>query len=231
MKKKLAVLWSGGCDSTVILHYLLNNKDIVENYEIRTFSFDINKPLDETESRDKQARKQILVEFEKRKLPTFNHTEHILSQKEPVATIHTQNGGYSQQSVWACISPIYLYPDEDLYIGYIRGDDAVNNRELSDAFYTCQKTMGHTGLLYYPLSLFYKEEILNYLIKHNLRSLVNTCSWLHPLTTPLIEKDYYKLFPTPCWSCISCKKILQANLLLEKFPQDLRDIKLIVNKK
>ncbi len=225
---KLAILWSGGCDSTVILHYLLNDKDLSEKYEIRTFSYDINK-ISDLKSRDKQAREKLLKEFNNRKLPIFKHIEREISQEDPIAHVHEQKGGYAQQAVWACVSPIHLYPDEDLCIGYISGDAAVSGQVLIDAFYAGQKTMGHTGILQYPLAKYNKEEILNYLIKHNLRSLVNTCCWTFDHNND--NKNYYELFPAPCWSCASCKKILQANLMLEKFPQDLRDIEIEITER
>ncbi len=224
MKKRLAVLWSGGCDSTVILHYLLNNKDVVENYEIRTFSFDINK-IDNFESRDKQARTQLILEFEKRNLPKFKHTEHILSNEQPVAIIRDKSLPGQLPAIWACISPIYLYPSEDLYIGYLKDEDAAREQTLIETFYAGQKAFGHTGLLKYPLKSYFKEEIMKYLVEYNLNSLVNTCCWTNDFNN---EKNYYELYPTPCWKCPSCRKILKANMILENFPEDLKSIKVVM---
>ncbi len=224
MKKRIAVLWSGGCDSTVILHYLLNNKEITENYEIRTFSFDINT-LDNFESRDKQARKKIIEEFEKRKLPKFKHTEHILSKEKPIAIIRDKKLPGQQPAIWACISPVYLYSEEDLYIGYLKDEIVAYDQNLIDAFYAGQKVFGHTGILKYPIKSYLKEEVLKYLVEHDLSLLVNTCCWSTDFYT---ERNYYELFPTPCWKCPSCRKILKANLILENLPEDLKSIKIVM---
>ncbi len=225
MKKRLAVLWSGGSDSTVILHYLLNNKKITDNYEIRTFSFDINSSKD-IKTRDRQARENLILEFEKRNLPTFKHIEHILSQEQPIGFIKDRSLPGQQPAIWACISPMYLYSDEILCIGYLKDELASSDQNLINAFYTGQKTFGHTGELKYPLKTYLKEEVLKYLVEHNLRSLVNTCCWSKDYNT---EQNYYELFPTPCWKCPSCRKILKGNLILENFPEDLKNIKIVID--
>lgn len=225
MKKRIAVLWSGGCDSTVVLHYLLNNKDITDKYNIRTFCFNINTS-DKFENRDQQARRNIIAEFEKRNLPSFKHTDHILSQERPMAIIKDDTLPGPQAAIWSCISPIYLYTDEDLYIGHLKDENASTNQILIDAFYASQKTFGHTGLLKYPLKTYLKEEVLKYLVEHDLRLLVNTCCWNSDFKT---EKDYNELFPAPCWKCPSCRKILKANLILEHLPEDLKPIKIFID--
>lgn len=156
----MIVLWSGGCDSTLMLLDLV--KEASQNSPIRTIS--INHEC--IGGKGRSARLQIRAILEARKLPiTFSEID--IKDGEKNVCMQIGKDGFSlQPSIWISEAMRYLSENEDLYVGYIKTDCVWHKmHELRSAFEWLQKLSGKTGTLKTPLEWCSKCEVLKELKK------------------------------------------------------------------
>ena len=116
------VCWSGGCDSTLVLADLL--EDPPKNEQVRSIS--INHPQQIVNSyRARAARKKLLRVFKKQ---GFDH-QHVEVTFRQSGSFDLVSLGNPQAPVWLLISFLYLRRNENLYLGYVRGDDLWHRRK------------------------------------------------------------------------------------------------------
>lgn len=174
------VVWSGGCDSTLILNDLL----VAGRDDVRTVAINHKQVGNNPES--KAARQKIIKHFAKKKI-TWEHEE---------VEIDTygghQNGGTIQPCIWLLNATCNLKANEDLYMGYIRGDDVWHYMEQVRSIFNNIQYMTHkTGRLQLPLEWERKKDIKKRLNQTGLLNLVWWCE------SPVKGK--------PCNKCCSCK--------------------------
>jgi len=158
------LLWSGGCDSTLLLYDLLNAKyshddkkcgryvELKASEKIRS----IDHPQQAGYVGNRNARQRLLPIL--RKKFEFNHGEISISQD---AIELSANGGIIQPMMWILQASQYLEANEDLYVGYIKGDDIWHYRSsLFNAFQHVQEFTHRTGKLILPLEWVSKAEVL-----------------------------------------------------------------------
>lgn len=172
------LLWSGGCDSTLLLYDLLTAKyshddkkvgryvELKASEKIRTVS--VYHPQQAGYAENHQARQRLLPIL--RKKFDFIHGEISVSQDNIELD---SNGGMAQPMMWLLQAVQCLGTNEDLYAGYVRGDDIWHYRaSLIYAFQYVQEFTHRTGKLILPLEWISKGEVLHRL--QELRLLKHT---------------------------------------------------------
>ena len=178
------ILWSGGCDSTLVLWDLLQEQDKCSE-PINTIS--ISHPQVWAINEQLRARKEILKHL-RGKGYRINDSE--------VQIIHDgfnqiKAGGAQQAALWLSMGVVYLGPNEDLYVGYVRGDDFWHYRQDYDWGFTYLRHLSNrTGKWIAPLEWVKKHEVIERLKKADLYRLVWWCE----------DPKNHK----PCGKCPSC---------------------------
>jgi 7-cyano-7-deazaguanine synthase in queuosine biosynthesis len=199
------VLWSGGLDSTLVLHNLAMQISRKEREHQSITALSISH--DQVPAREilKTAREKIKKVFEERELNSYiNYIEVSIS--------HSNNsgvevyGGVTQPAVWLTTASLYCKEKDTIFMGYHAGDDYWRYRhEAETAVINFLKTMDKNNVtLDYPLSLYYKSDIIKMLKNKGLYDVCWYCE--NPITGDI---------PKPCGSCPPCKCHRTALLQIE----------------
>ena len=218
------VCWSGGCDSTLILHDLAKAASTFhpgtdQGKPVRAISLNYSQvPAHAEQSR---ARKKILEWFKARGYPV-DHTE---------ISIDTNNGleyhGNPQATMWL-LAQQALHVDEHLYSGYHRGDDFWHDgHHLTAAFDHLQKLGLRNGQWVFLLASEHKYQIIDRLKKTGdpgrpEMSLYNLCWWCADLQS---FNDDAKIRSEPCGryqSCITHNLALQECAMRAKIEAEIQ---------
>jgi hypothetical protein len=222
------VLWSGGCDSTLILHDLLtachngavlkqdwrghfvtlNNGDWVN-------AISIDHPQVGGNLGNRHARRRLYPLLRK-KFGSFRCGEITIKQK--MIEVHHTGDGLTQPGLWLLHACSYLRNDEDLYIGYIKGDDLWHYKEhLIEAFNAIQKFTSRTGVLRFPLEWTSKAEVISRLKHARLLSRTWHCE----------RTEFPSNACGKCASCITHRTAMwRLKMGYEKYPKPLaRDLR------
>lgn len=150
------VLFSGGCDSTLVLYQLLQNQDIREN--VKTLS--ILHPQVGAQEPQKRARENIFKEFQARELPTLRQKiEFEYKFEESMSS--PGEGGITQPLLWLPIAFMFAEAGEKIYAGYHKGDDFFKFHDRSLALLDAMCEM-HNRKVYmeFPLEYMRKSDII-----------------------------------------------------------------------
>ncbi|HEV8061104.1 MAG TPA: 7-cyano-7-deazaguanine synthase [Gemmataceae bacterium] len=201
----MLLLWSGGCDSTLMLFWFA--RQAVANGDPAPRTLAINYEQVPCAEQQRKARGAILKELAHRKLPV-QHAELTLT-KETEAAIECEQGanadgsrtGLVQPALWLSLAQPFLQPTENLYLGYVRGDDIWHYRtQLFDAFNAMQGVLKKTGTLQLPYEWWPKCSVISELRAADLLKHVWYCE----------DRTVKK----PCGSCPACRT-MSAGLHLE----------------
>ncbi len=164
------VLWSGGCDSTLVLSELIDKFDKMEQVEeINVIAILHDQVLARTEQ--KEARKQILKILKKKQ--KIQYAELTMKSKGQLCIT---GSGLTQSVLWITNAMQYLGDDEDLYLGYIRGDDYWGSSvTMCWAFDYLKRILGKNGDLKLPLQYMRKGDVIRELKKRRLYSKIWYC--------------------------------------------------------
>jgi 7-cyano-7-deazaguanine synthase in queuosine biosynthesis len=179
--KMTAILWSGGADSTLLLHDIATkakqNQDTINAITI-THPQVLNSHILEHQQK---TLKQLS------KMGLNNITHNLIKIDTPLIAYQT---GIVQAAIWIGIIPPYLGSTENLYTGHIKEDDIWHYRQwVYGAFDNLQTLLSHTGTLQIPFEWTPKHEITKRLQQLELHTW--TC-----------ENHIHK----PCQKCTPCKK-------------------------
>ena len=160
------LLWSGGCDSTLMLYKLLNV--VGSSDKIRTIS--IMHPQLPANIQQQRARDKIEKFLNKSQL-SFERTEISMHTNASIVS----SGNLIQPPLWLSLAQVHLEATEDLYVGYIKLDDFWHyHTYATQAFDNLQYIMGKTGKLKFPLEWLERKEISNELKRIK---LYDKCWW------------------------------------------------------
>lgn len=180
------VLWSGGCDSTLVLYRLLKEHQDEDKGYVHAIS--VNHDQVPANKESQIARKKILAKFKKMRLWVL-HTEVNIKSKGYREVYPC--GGLTQPTIWLTIIN-YLKEKEDLYFGYIKGDDIWHHKYAFEEACKNLFSLGcRSGNVIMPLEYTSKEEVIKELKQLNLLDLCWYCE--RP------EKG------KACGDCLSCK--------------------------
>ncbi len=154
------VLWSGGCDSTLVLFDLLRKRQAqgilgLPDDPVRAVSFTHPQVMAQEENR--KARLALIPILENR-FGKFARSEFAITLDGFGCST---NGGCIQPMMWMLQAALCLEKSEDLYIGYVRTDCALVYRpQLYAGFSAIQEMNYRTGKLFFPLEWTQKPEII-----------------------------------------------------------------------
>lgn len=198
-RKSIHVLYSGGCDSTLLLHALLHTlKSKNDEREVSTYSFS-HFQLDQWKSeREQNARTEFLSYCKKNDLRHNIHKNIDINTR----TIEGENIVRCPQPAMWLTNIIPILPEKSiLFCGYIHGDDFFSY----DVYYEVKKLVDSLSWLYgkdilfgFPLKDTGKYDILKQLFEANLYDMTWHCE--RPLSNykechrcdPCIKHDAYK---------------------------------------
>ena len=181
-KNKAVVCWSGGRDSTLILANLLEMKTI----KVRTLTI-IHDQVG-AEKTQRLARENIKKKLVK-KYGDFESGE-ITIKGENCEGI---SSGCVQPLLWIPAASVYIQNSEDLYMGYVKGDDVWHNKsELYSLFSTSMKLLDKDSELICPLEWYDKRYVIEVLSSNSLDIFKDT--WYCQTNDKI-----------PCGHCASCQ--------------------------
>ncbi|HEX3456844.1 MAG TPA: hypothetical protein VHR97_02725 [Candidatus Baltobacteraceae bacterium] len=209
------VLWSGGCDSTLVLYEALQAGYWQWHAGGKSFTtvraISISYGAVPCNAEQRRARDRIKAIFEEKKL-VFDHIEVTVSF-EGAWPQRGSDGGAIQSQLWLATAAPYLLDKEDLAISWIDGE--CNNVEAATtAFNALQQLNGKTGKLVTPLWKRYKTDVVDRLKS---LELLDACWWCEnaadTLKTPALDQ--------PCGHCKKCIDHAAALWKLEQFPREI----------
>ena len=191
------VLFSGGCDSTLVLYEQAMRrmkKDAPEYPAIIALS--ISHDQIPSQVQQKEAREKIKVEFKKRELDRYvNFLEIDIKQTGGgIGNI----GGLMQPIIWVPTASLYCSSNDSVYFGYHKGDDYwMYKTESETAFYNFCKVQDKLEVkIEYPLKDMTKSNVINNLKE---RGLYDFC-WYCEKPIKVSDKPEY----TSCGECYPC---------------------------
>jgi len=189
------VLWSGGADSTVILHDWATQIGS-EEWPINAITFEHYLVNKEQEKHQKAARERYKIFAKERNLHIIYRNISVKSNIEPPV-----DSGI-QQVLWACHMMPYFRNDDTIGFGYINDDDCNfwhYKKEFVDMINSYAKYRGITLDVRFPLEFKKKIDIV-YSLKNY--GIPPDCIWT--CETPHKGK--------PCGICHKCEDLATACL-------------------
>lgn len=194
------LLWSGGLDSTLVLHRLaIEQRDGIKSHPHGIRALSIDHPQVAYHPPTAKASRQAIKEAFRKKALTASWID-IAIQKQCRswrADNGIANSGNPQLLLWLTTAVNYLEPDEDLYTGYIRGDDVWHSvGRLVTAFANLQELGRKSGKLIHPLEYETKADVIRAMkVEH----LYKHCWWCEE-SKPKMRNGKGQ----PCGKCKSC---------------------------
>ena len=180
----MLVLWSGGCDSTLVLNDLLQTypprqeADGSWTYHVKTLS--INIPEVRNSHHARGARDAIAAKLTEKGLP-FRREELTVSYDMTLHHHHVRGDGNIQAQLWLAQGVPYLGICEDMFVGWIQSDDTWHDIEnvrqvfRSMSALAGRKIVGDAGRLVTPLEWTSKREVIQRLKSAGLYDLTWWC--------------------------------------------------------
>lgn len=181
------VLWSGGCDSTLVLHDLGRKSSAdkpVRALSIRHFQVG-------AQAEQRKARLVLLKEMRRRGF-YIKCAEVTVTKK---GAFHILSSGVSQPMLWLLHGIPFLRQDEDLHMGIVYGDNSIlqHIEDLQRTFDACQRMRECGGELKLPFRHNTKGHVIGRLKE---LKLYKHCWWC--------EAPQKGLIPKPCGKCGPC---------------------------
>ncbi len=191
------ICWSGGLDSTLVLYDLAREHRDGVNFQqhgVRALSI-IHPQISQHRKAVERSRKALKRKFREAGL-TIAFLEVEITQT--AAAWKEQNflgsAANPQSFLWLTMAANYLEPVEDLYSGYIRGDDFWHRAEkCQTAFAGLQSFAGREGRLIHQLEWVDKAEVIT---RTKELGLYDLAWWCEDLKPPRGK---------PCGKCPSCR--------------------------
>jgi len=180
------VLWSGGCDSSLVL-YDLARKEGTRAKPIRALT--VHHSSVNARKEQARARKRILAEFKKQGL-------HVIASEVEINCLGPEwpaRGGAMQPAIWVSMATQIIMDDEKLYTGHCEGDSMwVAYGQAYAAFKAlCSLMDKEKADWIFPLLSTSKEDIFRRLKQAGLYDL---CWWCEVPTKGKV-----------CGTCVPCK--------------------------
>lgn len=190
-RSDIYVLYSGGCDSTLVLYETL--KEYKDSYtNVNTISF-----------KSKQLAGSGVEAKKRKEFIKFCSNEGLNVGEQLVIDLDDNGSNGFKTGPWACPQPaIWLYNvlaflpvDSIVLTGYIRGDDFLTFDVFNNwfnAYNGINNLFGKNIMMYMPLAFRTKDFIIKELISNKIDKFTSYCE------NPINSK--------PCGECESCNK-------------------------
>lgn len=193
MKDSL-VVWSGGADSTLVLHDLAQYSSA--KHPVRAVSFEHTNVAGAEEQY--YARNRILKLLRGR----GHHIRHTLVTVKTHGDFEFRGENSDPQAVFWTLATQMLRDDEDLYYGYTKEASWWRGGHFARMFTEFQQAASRRGCLYMPLGSMARPAVLHRLKEVGLLKLVWWCESGTPGPRPATGRKRAK---RPCGKCESCK--------------------------
>lgn len=194
------LLWSGGLDSTLILHDIAKEaRDGTKHHPhgIRVLSV-IHEQVGCHQKAAAKSRESIKIWLRRQGMsPTFINLEWKQEWRSWRAEQGIGSANNPQAFLWFTIAMNYLEPDEDLYAGYIRGDDFWHHiGAVRHSFGALKALAGHGGTMIFPLEWERKSDVIR---RTKELGLYDLCWWCEENSPPKVNRKL-----VACGKCQSC---------------------------
>lgn len=187
--KHRMVIWSGGCDSTLLLKRTAEKYGTPDNPVI-ALSFESHVLGKAKITKEREARKKLKSVFKRRGYSIEYHTVEI-----DATTWYKQKSGLPQAFLWASLASFYAPNNSVLYFGYIRTDDFWHHSQpFKEMLESGSDLLGADIAFEFPLEFMSKEEVIQHLLDDELYDHVWYCEGVEKPTD------------TACGCCSPCKK-------------------------
>lgn len=200
------VVWSGGCDSTLILASLVDKyKDDPDN-PIVAISLNTEIISEAKRKSEENARIRIKKKFFDKGFKLVNLVVKIQLLEDLDFEYKSDVAGLSQPFLWIANVLPYLGKDDIVYFGYIEGDHLWHYKSHFNWILTYAKQMLHLENISFetPLEWTTKAEVIKKLKSMDLYDDVWTCEQPN-------EVD------VPCGKCHTCRVLAMGEKELEMF--------------
>ena len=204
--KEIIVLWSGGCDSTLLLYtygYMIKNND-AKSVKLYTLSYDLDFVNPKKRERELEARKKIKEILAKDGITfdniTINITHDFTGNDFYNERGNREFGGLPLQLINSTYALALAHPDAKVLVGFLRQDCAmIAIDQFEKMVKAWNKISGKRLDFVLPLKHFTKESVIEDLLRINPK---------------LYESTWYCEFPTynnkPCGNCVPCQEQITA---------------------
>ena len=203
MSKKIAILFSGGLDSTYLMW-----KALKDGHDVFPIYIEIRNNADKSLIEMQQC-KSLIDEFNK------EFDKDVSLNESVTIDIHdTSNIGFAQPYLWSTLSNIGFTSEMDeLQIGYVYGDAVVAYLpEIRRSYGSAKPFVRHQPKLTFPIIKTHKDDMVIDLPEQYLK-LVVSCENPKLKNYSITNKETgfkYRFFE-PCGHCEICKKIINNN--------------------
>jgi hypothetical protein len=204
MSKRVAVLFSGGLDSTYLVWKNLKDGNHVVPIYVEIENNHIKTVLEKNrvELLHKEFEKEFPCDYDGRKIRDINYALKV-------------SVGTSESSLYFKQMPIWIFAlmycqsleIDELQIGYVGNDDAISYlNDLQNIYNSYQPIFETMKPLAFPLSKYHKYMMVTELPKQYLK-LVVSCEQ----PTIVGKEDVEIIQYEPCGVCTPCKNIIAGN--------------------
>ena len=205
--KKHIVLWSGGCDSTLLLYELLESYG---SHNVIAISYNYQW-LDSTKAQIEHNHREAFkgkMKLLGDQFANFSHSVFEINNTNGFLNFGGSMTGLPQALGWLFMVPMYANEDSYIYAGYVKEDDfsaGGYRHHYTNIFDSVNKLIGKDNMtLRLPYTQRSKNEIIEMLIKNEIYndswycemppSKYLTCMECHPCQTHLAALTYLSLF-------------------------------------
>lgn len=183
------IVWSGGCDSTALLHYW--SRFASEEKPICAISINSNVLDGNKNHIEKKVRQKLIKRFANLPVRFMSVTVDFEAPKQ-VWNATTASGNH-QASLWVSIVTQFLSANSTLAFGYVAGDCFWDCKlRVENILTEYSKICGVSLDIQYPFSSVRKAQVIKYLKEKNLYDLTWYCE------NPKTKKQ------DPCGKCRPC---------------------------
>ena len=196
------VMWSSGCDSTLLLYELLKKYGPDKVIAISCKFPWLNK---KKASHEVIFRQRFIDDLKRRNTGLSGFTHYTIDVNWQYRPKDSKNGGYHSSGLlqpysWLTIALPLMKPNDWFYIGTIRGDDLVTLylRQFQDLFEASSKMLNKEIHLCMPYVGYTKANVIAKLIEYGIYDLTWFCEKPESPTSG------------PCTNCHPCKTHIEA---------------------
>ena len=196
------VMWSSGCDSTLLLYELLKKYGPDKVIAISCKFPWLNK---KKASHEVVFRQRFIDDLKRKNTGLSGFTHYTIDVNWQYRPKDSKNGGYHSSGLlqpysWLTIALPLMKPNDWFYIGTIRGDDLVTLylRQFQDLFEASSKMLNKEIHLCMPYVGYTKANVIAKLIEYGIYDLTWFCEKPESPTSG------------PCTNCHPCKTHIEA---------------------
>ena len=196
------VMWSSGCDSTLLLYELLKKYGPDKVIAISCKFPWLNK---KKASHEVIFRQRFIDDLKRKNTGLSGFTHYTIDVNWQYRPKNSKNGGYHSSGLlqpysWLTIALPLMKPNDWFYIGTIRGDDLVTLylRQFQDLFEASSKMLNKEIHLCMPYVGYTKANVIAKLIEYGIYDLTWFCEKPESPTSG------------PCTNCHPCKTHIEA---------------------